>query len=88
MNRRYRKKVVSPLIKQEMIKRVREQSGILDVVQPAVNLLETDIGNFARVAVHLCHTFADAYGEECPIPNVNGLSNSLRSNKYKFKKKK
>ena len=31
-----------------MIKRVREQSGILDQVQPAVSLLETDIVNFAR----------------------------------------
>ena len=71
-----------------MIKRVREQSGILDQVQPAVSLLETDIVNFARVAVHLCNTFADAYGQECPIPNVNGLSTRSSLNKYKFKKKK
>ena len=71
-----------------MIKRVREQSGILDQVQPAVSLLETDIVNFARVAVHLCNTFADAYGQECPIPSANSLSTRSSLNKYKFKKKK
>ena len=48
MNRKCINIAVNQLTKQEMIKRVREQSGVLDAVQPAVNLLETDIANFAR----------------------------------------
>jgi hypothetical protein len=50
-----------------MIANVREQGGLLSAVSPAIDLLEGDIAQFVRVAIHLCNVLKDEWGVECPV---------------------